>query len=145
MVLLVQCTCRLCWSSVIFVSFTQTRFPLCTMGRRKSKRKPPPKKKMTGDLETQFTCPFCNHEKSCDVKMYSAHLNTPGLWFVGRFLRWLVVSDASSRFVFQQGEKQKHWDNIMYSLLGGVPDPHYLYPYWVLGGSSLSHTAAKQI
>ncbi|XP_077427066.1 transcription elongation factor 1 homolog [Vanacampus margaritifer] len=40
-----------------------------TMGRRKSKRKPPPKKKMTGDLDTQFTCPFCNHEKSCDVKM----------------------------------------------------------------------------
>uniref|UniRef100_A0A3B3CDH5 Transcription elongation factor 1 homolog n=1 Tax=Oryzias melastigma TaxID=30732 RepID=A0A3B3CDH5_ORYME len=42
---------------------------LGTMGRRKSKRKPPPKKKMTGDLESQFTCPFCNHEKSCDVKM----------------------------------------------------------------------------
>ncbi|KAL2086647.1 hypothetical protein ACEWY4_017706 [Coilia grayii] len=39
------------------------------MGRRKSKRKPPPKKKLTGDLDTQFTCPFCNHEKSCDVKM----------------------------------------------------------------------------
>lgn len=39
------------------------------MGRRKSKRKPPPKKKMTGDLDSQFTCPFCNHEKSCDVKM----------------------------------------------------------------------------
>uniref|UniRef100_A0A3P8W452 Transcription elongation factor 1 homolog n=1 Tax=Cynoglossus semilaevis TaxID=244447 RepID=A0A3P8W452_CYNSE len=39
------------------------------MGRRKSKRKPPPKKKMTGDLDTQFTCPFCNHEKACDVKM----------------------------------------------------------------------------
>uniref|UniRef100_A0A3P9JER7 Transcription elongation factor 1 homolog n=2 Tax=Oryzias latipes TaxID=8090 RepID=A0A3P9JER7_ORYLA len=39
------------------------------MARRKSKRKPPPKKKMTGNLDTQFTCPFCNHEKSCDVKM----------------------------------------------------------------------------
>ncbi|KAK9535618.1 hypothetical protein VZT92_007990 [Zoarces viviparus] len=39
------------------------------MGRRKSKRKPPPKKKMTGNLDVQFTCPFCNHEKSCDVKM----------------------------------------------------------------------------
>uniref|UniRef100_A0A8D0F9R5 Transcription elongation factor 1 homolog n=1 Tax=Strix occidentalis caurina TaxID=311401 RepID=A0A8D0F9R5_STROC len=39
------------------------------MGRRKSKRKPPPKKKVTGTLETQFTCPFCNHEKSCDVKI----------------------------------------------------------------------------
>lgn len=43
--------------------------PRDTMGRRKSKRKPPPKKKMTGNLDTQFTCPFCNHEKSCDVKM----------------------------------------------------------------------------
>ncbi|KAM8824906.1 transcription elongation factor 1 homolog [Synchiropus picturatus] len=43
--------------------------PAAQMGRRKSKRKPPPKKKMTGNLDTQFTCPFCNHEKSCDVKM----------------------------------------------------------------------------
>ena len=42
------------------------------MGRRKSKRKPPPKKRLTGDLDTQFTCPFCNHEKSCDVKMYGS-------------------------------------------------------------------------
>ncbi|XP_029998117.1 transcription elongation factor 1 homolog [Sphaeramia orbicularis] len=40
-----------------------------TNGAQKSKRKPPPKKKMTGNLDTQFTCPFCNHEKSCDVKM----------------------------------------------------------------------------
>uniref|UniRef100_A0A8C4WU48 Transcription elongation factor 1 homolog n=1 Tax=Eptatretus burgeri TaxID=7764 RepID=A0A8C4WU48_EPTBU len=39
------------------------------MGRRKSKRKLPSKKKMIGTLETQFTCPFCNHERSCDVKM----------------------------------------------------------------------------
>ena len=39
------------------------------MGRRKSSRKPPSRKKMTGTLETQFTCPFCNHEKACDVKM----------------------------------------------------------------------------
>ncbi|KAI3353299.1 hypothetical protein L3Q82_019842 [Scortum barcoo] len=76
------------------------------MGRRKSKRKPPPKKKMTGDLESQFTCPFCNHEKSCDVKMYF-RLQTQLL----------------------QGEEQKYWDHIMHSLLGGVPDPHYLYPY----------------
>uniref|UniRef100_A0A8C8LYZ9 Transcription elongation factor 1 homolog n=1 Tax=Oncorhynchus tshawytscha TaxID=74940 RepID=A0A8C8LYZ9_ONCTS len=43
--------------------------PTHSMGRRKSKRKPPPKKKLTGNLDTQFTCPFCNHEKSCDVKM----------------------------------------------------------------------------
>ena len=43
---------------------------LRNMGRRKSKRKPPPKKKMTGPLDQQFTCPFCNHEKSCEVKMW---------------------------------------------------------------------------
>lgn len=39
------------------------------MGRRKSKRKPPPKRKAIEPLDTQFNCPFCNHEKSCEVKM----------------------------------------------------------------------------
>ncbi|KZC10260.1 PREDICTED: transcription elongation factor 1 homolog [Dufourea novaeangliae] len=39
------------------------------MGRRKSKRKPPSKKKAIQPLDTQFNCPFCNHEKSCEVKM----------------------------------------------------------------------------
>ncbi|XP_018801089.1 PREDICTED: transcription elongation factor 1 homolog isoform X2 [Bactrocera latifrons] len=40
------------------------------MGRRKSKRKPPPKKKNIEPLDQQFNCPFCNHEKSCEVKMH---------------------------------------------------------------------------
>ncbi|XP_060921317.1 transcription elongation factor 1 homolog [Labrus mixtus] len=54
----------------IFHCFTSIcRYTTLLMGRRKSKRKPPPKKKMTGNLDVQFTCPFCNHEKSCDVKM----------------------------------------------------------------------------
>ncbi|TNN40718.1 Transcription elongation factor 1 [Liparis tanakae] len=44
-----------------------SRYTTSEMGRRKSKRKPPPKKKMTGNLDVQFTCPFCNHEKSCDM------------------------------------------------------------------------------
>ena len=39
------------------------------MGRRKSKRKPPPKNRAIEALDTMFTCPFCNHEKSCEVKM----------------------------------------------------------------------------
>ncbi|KAH8034867.1 hypothetical protein HPB51_003154 [Rhipicephalus microplus] len=39
------------------------------MGRRRSKRKPPPKRKNIEPLETQFNCPFCNHERSCEVKM----------------------------------------------------------------------------
>ena len=43
------------------------------MGRRKAKRKPPPKRKMTGPLDSLFTCPFCNHEKSCEVKMDKTH------------------------------------------------------------------------
>lgn len=40
------------------------------MGRRKSKRKPPSKRKAIEPLDQQFNCPFCNHEKSCDVKMF---------------------------------------------------------------------------
>ena len=39
------------------------------MGRRKSKRKPPSRRKAIEPLDTQFNCPFCNHEKSCEVKM----------------------------------------------------------------------------
>lgn len=44
-------------------------FPFRRMGRRKSKRKPPPKRKAIEPLDIQFNCPFCNHEKSCEVKM----------------------------------------------------------------------------
>ncbi|KAK9879978.1 hypothetical protein WA026_008487 [Henosepilachna vigintioctopunctata] len=39
------------------------------MGRRKSKRKPAAKRKAIEPLEQEFNCPFCNHEKSCNVKM----------------------------------------------------------------------------
>ena len=46
------------------------RYTPNVMGRRKSKRKPPSKKKAIQPLDTQFNCPFCNHEKSCEVKMY---------------------------------------------------------------------------
>ncbi|XP_014271581.1 transcription elongation factor 1 homolog isoform X1 [Halyomorpha halys] len=42
---------------------------LISMGRRKSNRKPPPKRKAIVPLDTQFDCPFCNHEKSCEVTM----------------------------------------------------------------------------
>lgn len=38
------------------------------MGKRKSSSKPEPKKKRE-PLPTQFTCLFCNHEKSVDVKL----------------------------------------------------------------------------
>ena len=40
------------------------------MGRSKSKRKPManPMKRNLG-LDTIFNCPFCNHEKSCEVAM----------------------------------------------------------------------------
>ncbi|XP_050583133.1 transcription elongation factor 1 homolog [Bombus affinis] len=39
------------------------------MGRRKSKREAPQRNKAIVPMDTQFTCPFCNHEKSCEVKM----------------------------------------------------------------------------
>ncbi|CAH3116470.1 transcription elongation factor 1 homolog [Pocillopora damicornis] len=38
------------------------------MGRRRSKRKPAPKRRQD-PLDKQFNCPFCNHEKSCEVRM----------------------------------------------------------------------------
>uniref|UniRef100_A0A0K8UGF5 Transcription elongation factor 1 homolog n=1 Tax=Bactrocera latifrons TaxID=174628 RepID=A0A0K8UGF5_BACLA len=45
------------------------------MGRRKSKRKPPPKKKNIEPLDQQFNCPFCNHEKSCEVKIFIVYIS----------------------------------------------------------------------
>lgn len=39
------------------------------MGRRKSKRQAPPKRKTIEPLEKYFTCPFCNHKYACDVQM----------------------------------------------------------------------------
>jgi len=39
------------------------------MAKRKSKRKPAMKRKAIEPLDTLFNCPFCNHEKSCEVKM----------------------------------------------------------------------------
>ena len=42
------------------------------MGKRKS-RKAPPKRVGNKKLSTQFNCPFCNHEKSVDVKLSKDH------------------------------------------------------------------------
>uniref|UniRef100_A0A915JLR9 Transcription elongation factor 1 homolog n=1 Tax=Romanomermis culicivorax TaxID=13658 RepID=A0A915JLR9_ROMCU len=39
------------------------------MGKRKSKRKAPTKAKAVQPLDKQFNCPFCNHERSCEVKL----------------------------------------------------------------------------
>ena len=39
------------------------------MGRRRKARKAPPKQKRIVPLDNFFNCPFCNHEKSCEVKM----------------------------------------------------------------------------
>lgn len=38
------------------------------MGKRKSSKKPPPKK-TAGKLESQFDCLFCNHEKAVSVTL----------------------------------------------------------------------------
>uniref|UniRef100_T1JE46 Transcription elongation factor 1 homolog n=1 Tax=Strigamia maritima TaxID=126957 RepID=T1JE46_STRMM len=39
------------------------------MGRKKSQRKPPPKRKAIESLPTKFDCSFCNHQRSCEVNM----------------------------------------------------------------------------
>ncbi|CAF0830848.1 unnamed protein product [Rotaria sordida] len=39
------------------------------MGKRKSKRKPPPKQKRVEALSLVFPCPFCSHDRSCEVKI----------------------------------------------------------------------------
>ncbi|CAF0849592.1 unnamed protein product [Adineta steineri] len=43
--------------------------PKISMGKRKSKRKPPPKQKRIEALAAVFPCPFCSHDRSCEVKV----------------------------------------------------------------------------
>ena len=38
-----------------------------TMGKRKSSKPPP--KKVAPKVDTQFTCPFCNHDKSVVARL----------------------------------------------------------------------------
>ena len=42
---------------------------VCVQGKRKSSKKPPPKKKVP-KLATTFACPFCNHPSSVSAKRY---------------------------------------------------------------------------
>ena len=42
------------------------------MVKRKSKRQPLRRPKALKPLQTDFDCPFCNHEKSCEVVMNKA-------------------------------------------------------------------------
>ena len=55
--------------TLIFLNLETPSVKNLKMGRRRSKRKPPPKVKPVMPLDQLFNCPFCNHEKSCDVKM----------------------------------------------------------------------------
>ena len=45
------------------------------MGKRKSSKPPP--KKIKPKVDTLFTCPFCNHDKSVSAKL--DHLSAKGL------------------------------------------------------------------
>ncbi|KAI3389394.1 hypothetical protein SNEBB_001023 [Seison nebaliae] len=39
------------------------------MARKKSKRKPAPKPRMTSNLPVKFSCPFCFEEDSCNTTL----------------------------------------------------------------------------
>ncbi|XP_070140965.1 uncharacterized protein [Drosophila kikkawai] len=77
------------------------------MGRRKSKRKPPPKRKNIEPLDQQFNCPFCNHEKSCEVKIGRGVIGEKS-WFAVYILT-VHSSDGHEiqRFEQQLAEKKK--------------------------------------
>jgi len=49
------------------------------MGKRKAKRKAPTRRKAIEKLDELFNCPFCNHEKTCEVKLDRTR-NTGRIW-----------------------------------------------------------------
>ena len=93
------------------------------MGRRKSKRKPEARKKNIEALDTQFTCPFCNHEKACEVGALHSSTASPLDKFSPNLPCFLVNrSDKSNLSLLQQVEPQS---SLGCSPLGGEqPSPH---------------------
>ncbi|KAJ8633410.1 hypothetical protein MRB53_026746 [Persea americana] len=50
------------------------------MGKRKSRAKPPPKKKLK--LDKCFTCPFCNHPGTVTCKMYKELMTSEAFCYI---------------------------------------------------------------
>lgn len=73
------------------------------MGKRKSKRKQV--KKARAKLETQFTCLFCNHEKSLDVKLYAASIQFCTTTASAAVCSLLLVKPGLPSFSFYTGTR----------------------------------------
>ena len=84
------------------------------MGKRKSSRKAPTKAKAIVPLDTQFNCPFCNHEKVCEVKMWVlCYINYLCSLFRDRDNVFWTLLMAS------QGPRAKRWLHLVPCLHGG--------------------------
>ncbi|KAI4333619.1 hypothetical protein L6164_018403 [Bauhinia variegata] len=96
------------------------------MAKRKSRKKPPPKKRMN-KLETVFTCPFCNHGSSVECRLDTKNMigellcricnehfstgitDTPnGLMSVNESITWKMKLDRD----LSLGERQSHCNPI---------------------------------
>ena len=99
---------------------SSTLFSDLKMGRRKSKRKPGPKKKNIEPLDILFNCPFCNHEKSCEVQ--GGQLNMAVcFWYLVKGVHVLSIVYWTSHFL--QGTR-KSWPYLSGRV---VPGGIYIY------------------
>ncbi len=100
--------------------------PSTVMGRRKSKRAPGPKRKAIQPLETMFNCPFCNHEKSCEVKMEKAR-NT------GRIQCNVCLEDFQVRRgkKSQLGERLARNSFVAQASINFLSEPIDVYNEWI--------------
>ena len=93
------------------------------MGKRKSKRAAPTKAKMIQPLDTQFDCPFCNHEKVCEVKMYVFSFISNLMGFNVLFCR---DRDRNVGFISCRVCQESYQTNINY-----LSEPIDVYSDWI--------------
>ncbi|KAD4982421.1 hypothetical protein E3N88_19092 [Mikania micrantha] len=62
------CLCLCTDTNNIDITVLAFREVTSSMGKRKSRAKPPPKKRMD-KLDTVFSCPFCNHGTSVECRI----------------------------------------------------------------------------
>ena len=92
------------------------------MGRRKSKRKPEARKKNIEALDTQFTCPFCNHEKSCEVPIYLLKLSWIECVVRWKWIRVNMLPRSSVLFAWRIFRQVCHTHHLFLKVDHSTPD-----------------------
>ncbi|XP_073030292.1 transcription elongation factor 1 homolog isoform X1 [Primulina eburnea] len=93
------------------------------MGKRKSKAKPPPKKRMD-KLDTVFSCPFCNHGTSVECRIDMKNL-------IGEASCQICQESFSTTVTGLQPLYPRFELTLCFELFAALTEPIDIYSEWI--------------